>query len=245
MLTLKGRTCVIAGGTGNMAIKTVYELLEQGMNVALLSHFPEKCQQIVKYSENCPGRCEAYGNEKTMEETLKEIHDEFGSIDVFISKTGILEKPVLFEEIDPEKLNELFDRQVTNIVRTVQLMLPYLKTSRAPRIILFTTIGSFTGYRKENLMDSIVKGAVNSLILNLAETLAEESITVNGVCISGFIQDHNGEGLDSVTMLNDIPLGRLGNENDFAAAVEYLVSEEAGFITGEIIKLNGGMGLRS
>ena len=242
MLTLKGRTCVIAGGTGNIAIKTVYEFLEQGMNVALLSHFPEKCRKIVKYSENCPGRCRAYGNEKTMDEILQDINDEFGSIDVFISKTGILEKPVPFEEIDPEKLNELFSRQVTNIIRTVQLMLPYLRKSSAPRIILFTTIGSFTGYEKENMMDSIVRGAVNSLIRSLAKMLAEEGITVNGVCISGFIQDHNGEGLDSMTMLSDIPLGRLGNENDFAAAVEYLASEEAGFITGEIIRVNGGMG---
>lgn len=243
MLTLEGRTCVIAGGTGNIASEAVFAMLEKGMNVALLSHFPQKCQKMVEKARSYPGECQAFGNEKDMDGTLKTIEETFGSIDVYISKTGILEEAKPLAELNMDDLDKLMKRQVSDILRNIQKLLPYLKKSKAARIVLFTTVGSMNGFKKENLLDSIAKGAVNSMIYALANELAEDRITVNGVNISGFIQDHDGDGLNSESMLEDIPLHRLGNGGDLSAVLEYLVSEEAGFITGEILNVNGGLGI--
>ncbi len=242
MLTLKNRTCVIAGGTGNIGNQAVRDLLKNGMNVALLSHFPEKCAEIIEDSKAYPGICAAFGNEPDRKEMFQKIYESFGSIDAYVTKTGILKEPVPLEEVNTEELNDLFQKQVCNVFDNIKAILPYLKNSNAPRIVLCTTIGSRSGNEKENIMDSIVKGAVNSMIYTLARQLAPYGITVNGICVSAMIQDHEGDGLNSETMLMEIPMRRLGTSADFSAALEYLLAEEAGFLSGEILMVNGGMG---
>ncbi|MBQ6333853.1 MAG: SDR family oxidoreductase [Erysipelotrichaceae bacterium] len=242
MLSLANRTCIIAGGTGDIASEAVKDLLKEGMNVILLSHFPEKCKQLIAETSSYKGKCLAYANSIPLEEVAQKVYDQFGSLDVFISKTGILNPPVPFEDIDSDKLANDFKRQVIDVMKNIKILLPYLKQSKAGRIVLFSTIGSLNGSNNENISDSIVKGALNSLVLSLSEPLAKFNITINVVAFSNFIQDHPGDGLDNSDQIPDIPLNRLGNASDFKGIVEYLVSEESGFMTGEIIRLAGGTG---
>lgn len=113
MLTLNKRTCVMVGGTGNIGNQAVHNLLKSGMNVALLSHFPKKCAEIIENNKMYPGICAAFGNEANREETYRSIYETFGSIDAYVTKTGILKEPVLLEKVNTKDLNELFQRRST------------------------------------------------------------------------------------------------------------------------------------
>ena len=243
MLTLKNRTCVFAGGTGEIGRKAVEYMLKDGMNVVLVTHNRKDAEAIVKDYEGPEGKCVIMDNVKDRKDAYRQVYEQFGSLDVFISKTGQLEKPLPLDEFDPNVLNELFDRQVTNVFKGIMDALPYLRESKHGRILLFSNIGSFTGSEKENLADYIVRASVNSMVLSLSRLLAKDKITVNGISFSGLIQDHKGKGLDSNDYLDEIPLKRIGTSEDLGALVEYLVSEESRFVTGEIIRLSGGLGM--
>lgn len=243
MLSLKGRTCVFAGGTGRIAQKAVEYLLKGGMNVVLLTHFEEKARQMMEQYADYPGQCFVIAGRPSSEELFSRVYEKFGSVDVFISKTGVMTEPVRIENLDTNLLSETFDRQVRAVADSIKGALPYLKKSRAGRIILFSNVGSINGFEKESLIDNVTRGAVNSLVLSLARQLAENKICVNCVSFSGLLKDHEDNGLDSASYLEDIPLKRIGTSEEFGALIEYLASEESGFVTGEIIKLSGGLGM--
>ena len=243
MLTLEGRTCVFAGGSGAIAHEALRTMLSAGMNVVLLSHRPESCAALQEEFRSLKGELVSYSNQLPDEEVYAEVKKRFGSLDVFLSKTGILKTPVPFEQLDTDQLVRELGMQVGSVSRHIQNILPYLKESKAGRIVLFSTIGSLNGYEKENMIDSVCKGAVNSLVYCLAREFASYGITVNCIAFSGMLQDHPGEGLDPESEIDDIPLKRSGSSADFAAALEYLLSEEASFVSGEVLKLAGGMGI--
>ena len=242
MLSLRNRTCVFAGGTGDIGKKAVEFMLKGGMNVGLLTHNRKQADEIVREFEGLEGKCFVLDDSDGREEAFRKACEQFGSIDVFISKTGQLENPVSLEEINPEDLNKVFNHQVTSVFKGIKDVLPYLRKSANGRIILFSNVGSLNGFTKENLIDNIVRASVNSMVYSLSQILAEDRITVNAICFSGMIQDHEGHGLDSHSYLEKIPLKRIGTSEEIGALIEYLVSEESGYMTGEIIRLSGGLG---
>ncbi|MBQ6334847.1 MAG: SDR family oxidoreductase [Erysipelotrichaceae bacterium] len=238
---MKNRTCVLFGGTGEILRTLVRDMLTEGMNVILVTHNPETGREMIEEFAGYPGKLAAVSNHTAYDDLYGKIREEYGSVDVIISKTGGLQEPVPFEEVDPEQMNRALQQQVTNVMKNIQSALPYLKESKAARIVLFSTVGSLSGYEKENIIDSVSKGAVNAFTYALARQLAAYGITVNCVAFSGMMQDHAGVGLDSRNCLEDIPLGRIGTGEDIAGIVEYLISEEAGFMTGEVIRMAGGL----
>ena len=190
MPTLKNRTCVFAGATGDISRKAVELLLKGGMNVVLMTHNPQTANEIINEYADLEGRCIAISNQKERKEIFRDISERFGSIDVFISKTGQLEKPVDLEEVSAEDLNKTFTHQVCDVFEGIKDALPYLKKSQNGRIILFSNIGSLNGFPQENIVDNIVRASVNSMVLSLSRQFAKDGITVNAVCFSGLIQDH-------------------------------------------------------
>lgn len=125
----------------------------------------------------------------------------------------------------------------------IQKSLPYLKKSRAGRIInISSNAGRMGGYENSQSYTAS-KGGIISITMGIARQLAEDGITVNVVC-PGTTQTEMSVEYDEETMsrlTSRIPLGRIGKPEDTAAAVCFFSSEEAGFITGAILDINGGM----
>ena len=242
MNTLRGRCCLFAGGTGNVGEKAVDWLTAEGMNVCLLTHNPASANALQEKYRDHPGKIEIY-SKMTQEEACHRAYEQFGSVDVIISKTGLLEAPVSLEEIDGEKLKKDFDNQVVSVLSLIKTALPYLRKSRAGRVILCNSLGAMNGTSRENIIGSITRGAVSSMMYSLVEPLAKDNVTINCITVSSLLPDHEGMGLNVRDFVNEIPLGRIGSSQDFASAVCYLASEEAGFVSGQIIKLTGGEGV--
>lgn len=244
MLTLKGRTCVFAGATGMVGRGAVRALAEAGMNVVMVTHNPDSAKEIIASLNGCPGCCIAVGNEKDDSQIFKETAETFGSVDVIISNTGGFNAPKKFEDITAEEMSGKMEHQIIGAVTMIKKALPYLEMSTAPRILLMASAGAQDGFAGENICDSVARGAVISLTYCLAKEFAGRGITVNCIAKSGIVNDHAvhaPDDFDVAAIQEQIPLGRIGSNDEFGSAVAYLASEEAGFVTGQVLNLSGGL----
>ncbi|MCD8397293.1 MAG: SDR family oxidoreductase [Lachnospiraceae bacterium] len=252
MQTLKGRTCVFAGATAGDGVAAVKLLCAGGMNVIMMTHMAERAQKLVDEINDMqlPGRCIAVGALESgpAEEdpsTYERIAREFGSVDVLIANTGATGRDVPMEEVAPSDLMHSIEHLVGGAYGMLHAALPFLRRSRAPRVIFMTTVEGTQGGVHESFENAVAKGAVHSLTLNAAARLARDGITVN--CISKGaiprIEGVNPGDVDPSKMLDRIPMGRLGTPDDLGELICFLASEESSYITGQTIAVSGGLEL--
>lgn len=255
MFTLSGRTAAVIGATGYQGLGIVRALLDGGMNVAMLTHMPERVAPIIaSLPEEQRSRCAGISNEGGDGPSLSRVADAFGSLDVLIPNHGPGPRQEGIYTMDMEDFARRLDMQLAGTLKIVRCALPYLEKSRAGRIILISSAGARLGLAEEGLADCVVKGAVQSMTFALARELAGKGITVNCIAKSGlkdtpFLTKPErgkppvlGEPTDSV-LLARTPLGFSGTPESFGAAAAWLASEEAGFVTGEIVNLSGGLAM--
>ncbi|MBQ6322929.1 MAG: SDR family oxidoreductase [Lachnospiraceae bacterium] len=246
MLTLKGRTCVFAGATGNIGRGAVKAMAQGGMHVVMVTHNPAGAADIIEELKDLPGKVTAMSNENGDGAVFGEVEKLFGSVDVVINTTGGLDAPLPLEELDVEKLKGKLSHQVAGPFAMMQQAIPYLKKSKSPRIIFCASAGAMSGRADENMIDSIARAGVLTMTRCFASALAKDGITVNCIARSGMINDHaphKPSDFDVASVADQIPVGHVGTADEFGALTAYLASEEAGFLTGEIITLAGGLQL--
>ena len=243
MLTLSGRTAVIAGANGTV-VKT---LLENGMNVAMLTHNMAGAQERLASMGELAERCRAVECTVVRDEEVihayEQVYADFGSIDVVIPSHGGLPRSLAIGDISGEDFNENLNNIIVGSFNMVKYALPYLEKSRAGRVIFFANAEARMGSAGDSLINSVARGGVISMTYELARRLAEKKITVNCVAKGGIDEKRPPrEGEESrESVLSRIPMGYLGSHEDIAAAVSFLASEEAGYITGQVINAAGGM----
>lgn len=253
MQTLTGRTCVFSGATGGDGVETVKSLCAGGMNVVMMTHNEARAIELSDEinAMGFPGTCTycAGGNGKEPAEacaqTYEEIVEKFGSVDVVISNIGSDGKIDDLETLPWEEFQKNVDHLVVGAFRHMQTALPYLKKSKAPRVIFMTTTEGVRGGTQESFANAVAKGAVESLTKNAAARLAEAGITVNCIAKGAITRlggPHPGEP-DPADRLGSVPMGRIGTPADLAGAICFLASEESAYITGQVLELSGGLNL--
>lgn len=164
---------------------------------------------------------------------------------MIISNTGDTGSDKAMEELESEELLEETSHLLGGAFRMMKAALPYIRKSKAPRIIFMSSVEGIHGGCCGSFSNAIAKGAVNSLAVNVAARLAKEKICVN--CIAkGAIPRVEGISVgraDPEAFLPYIPMGRLGTADDLAQLICFLASEEASYITGQTICLDGGLGI--
>lgn len=244
MMRLNGRTCYFAGATGNIGQGAVKALASQGMNVIMATHDPERAAGIINACEGMKGTVTAVSNQMPLEEVLQQAAERFGSVDVYINTTGSLSVPKSFGDFSKEETMKKLAHHIADPFLELQSLLPYLKQSKYPRIILCSSAGASSGILQENMLDSIARGGVISMAYCLARELMPYGITVNCIARSGMVNDHDDHSpatLDASVILPEIPMNRNGTPEEFGALTAYLASEESSFITGQVFHLDGGL----
>jgi 3-oxoacyl-[acyl-carrier protein] reductase len=174
-------------------------------------------------------------------ESIKEAFTKAGRIDILVNNAGIT-KDGLAMRMKKEDWDAVLATNLTGAFLAIQQVLPSMLKERWGRIINISSIVGETGNPgQSNYVAS--KAGLIGLTKSLAQEIASRNVTVNAVA-PGFIEtDMTAVLSDDVknTLLAHIPLRRFGKPEDVAAAVRFLASEEAGYITGHVMDVNGGM----
>ena len=180
-------------------------------------------------------------NEDSIQQCLKKIKDEFGDINILVNNAGITRDNLLMRM----KLEEWDDVYSTN-VRSIYLLSkaclrPMMKAKQGRIINISSVVGSTGNPGQVNYASS--KAAIDGFTKSLAREVANRGITVNSIA-PGFIATDmtaqlSEEQIEQISAT--IPLGRLGSVEDIASAVKFLASDEANYITGHTLHVNGGM----
>lgn len=237
----KKRTVVITGGTSGIGLETAKLLLTEGYNVAVIG----RTQAKIKTAELLGVRgykCDV-SDVGQIEETLKHIFDDFGSIDVLVNSAGILDTSKI-DTLTEAEWDKVIDINLKGTYFMMQKALPYLEKANEPRIINIGSNAGRMGGFENGLAYTASKGGIIALTYGAARRLAPKGITVNCVAPGTIVTEMAEKGYDEATkqkLIARFPVGRMGRPEEVAAAISYFASVSSSFTTGAVLDVNGGL----
>lgn len=246
ILTLKGKNAVVTGATRGIGKAIAVKLAEAGVRVGIVGRDEDRAKQVIEEIEQNGGEAQTFlGNisdEQCCGEILKDIKDSFGGIDILVNCAGILASTPI-DEVTRKEWDEILATNLSGTFFMIQKALPYLKESASGRIVnVSSNAGRMGGYENSQSYTAS-KGGIIAITMGIARQLAPYGITVNVVC-PGTTETEMTKLYDKNTkerLISRIPMGRLAKPEEIAAAVCFFASEEASYITGAILDVNGGM----
>ncbi|MCL6506988.1 MAG: 3-oxoacyl-[acyl-carrier-protein] reductase [Bryobacteraceae bacterium] len=242
---METRTALITGASRGIGRATALRLAQNGWNIVATSREIESNEAA--RSEIAGAARQALfvnmdmGSLDSIRAGFARALGEFGRIDVLVNNAGIT-RDGLALRMKPEEWQSVLEVNLNGAFYAIQQALPGMVRQRWGRIINITSVvGQIGNVGQANYVSA--KAGLIGLTKALARELASRNITVNAVA-PGFIETEMTMGLPQELkerMLAAIALGRFGKPDDVAAAVAFLASEEAGYITGHVLNVNGGM----
>ncbi|MYR06795.1 SDR family oxidoreductase [Gordonia sp. SID5947] len=242
------RVAVVTGGASGMGEATCHELGRLGNRVAVLDMDEGGTQRVVEdlRAQGVPalGIATDVTNRASVDDAFAKVRSELGPVEILVTSAGLVGfSPFL--EIDAQSWGRLIDVNLTGTFHCCQAAIPDMIKTGWGRIVM---ISSSSAQRGSPGMAhyAAAKGGVISLTKSLAREYASVGITVNNIPPSGIEtpMQHQSQAQGHLppneTMATAIPVGHLGTGDDIAAAVGFLSSEAAGYITGQVLGVNGG-----
>lgn len=242
------KTVIVTGGSRGIGKAIVYAFANAGYNVILNYNKSEQsAKAIIKDLKDCKGIVEMYRadvtNREEVDAMVEYVTHEFGRVDVLVNNAGISHVG-LFTEIDEEDFRRVMDVNLIGVFNTTQAVLnSSMIHNKNGAIINISSIWGLTGASCE-VAYSASKAAAIGLTKGLAKELAPSNITVNSIAPGAIATDmiykeYTEEEVKQIE--KDIPMGRLGTPVEIANLALYLASDNARYITGQVISPNGGM----
>ena len=246
-LGLKNKVAFIAASSMGLGKSVAIELAQEGAKVIICGRNKENLEKTKHEIEKLTnGEVLALAgdlsNEAEREQIIKSALQAYSTIDILVTNTG--GPPAgKFEELKQEAWDEAYKGLLTSVVGLVNGFLPGMKQQRWGRIISITSMAVKQPVNNLILSNS-VRASVVGLIKTLANELAMYNITVNNV-MPGYTETERLKELiennpSFASAKSEIPLGRFGTPEEFAAAVTFLASERASYITGVSLAVDGG-----
>ena len=245
---MTNRTALITGASRGIGRACALALSEAGARVALAARNIEALNQLAE-EIRARGR-EAHAvaldlaNSDSIKEAAASAAKQFGRIDILVNNAGVT-KDGLSMRMKKDDWESVLTTNLTGAFLMTQQVMPSMMRERWGRIINISSITGETGNAgQSNYVAS--KAGLIGLTKSLAQELGSRGITVNAIA-PGFIETDMTQGLSQELkdkLLGAIPLKRFGKAEDVAAAVRFLASEEAAYITGATLDVNGGLAMR-
>ncbi|HEX2795171.1 MAG TPA: 3-oxoacyl-[acyl-carrier-protein] reductase [Croceicoccus sp.] len=248
MFSLDGMTALVTGASGGIGSAIAVALARQGARVALsgsngskLRSFREQLQDEIG-GDHVEITCDL-SDTVQVEELVPAAIDTFGKLDILVNNAGITRDGLMMRMKDDDWQN-VIDINLSAAFRLMRAATRPMMKAKFGRMISITSVVGTTG-NPGQMNYSAAKAGLVGLSKSLAQELASRNITVN--CVApGFIRTAMTDVLpeDQKAALNGrIPMGRMGEGEDIGAAVAYLASKEAGYVTGQTLHVNGGMAM--
>lgn len=231
------RVAVVTGASRGIGAAIAKELSQAGYELALVASSPWKNEP------DYPTKTKTYQTDVSdftaVKELIAEIKADFGRVDVLVNNAGITRDMLIMQmsEDDYDKVLDINLKGQFNLIRHIS---PMMLRQRSGRIINISSVAGLIGNAGQTNYATSKAGTIG-LTKSVARELAPRGITCNAIA-PGFIETDMTKDLD-VPLKNMIPLGYSGQPEDIAAAVSFLASEGARYITGEVIRVDGGMGM--
>ncbi|MDW6001331.1 3-oxoacyl-ACP reductase FabG [Vibrio mangrovi] len=241
-MNLDGKIALVTGASRGIGRSIAELLVERGATVIGTATSENGAAAISEYlGENGKGFKLNVTDTDSIESVLKAITDEFGVIDVLVNNAGITRDNLLMRMKDEEWL-EIMETNLTSIYRLSKAVLRGMMKKRCGRIVnVGSVVGTMGNAGQTNY--SAAKAGVIGFSKSMAREVASRGITVNTVA-PGFIETDMTNAMNDeqrAATLAQVPAGRLGSPREIAAAVAFLASDEAAYISGETLHVNGGM----
>jgi len=243
---LSGRTALITGASKGLGQAMALALGAAGARLALVSRNAEQLNRVAKEARSVGADVEVFITDVTSEDQIKQLEravaERFGKLHILINNAGInIRKPVTDFTLD--EWRQVMDTNLTSVFLLCRAFVPQMKGQGYGRIINLTSIMSHVSLAQRTAYSASKTGLLG-FTRALALELAAEKITVNGISPGPIATEMNAP-IYSNPELNQqfiakIPIGRWGKEEEVGQLALYLCSEEAGFITGTDILLDGG-----
>lgn len=246
MFRLDGKVALVTGGSRGIGRACCEALAEHGATVVVNYVKGEAAAREVADAITAKGgKAEIAGfdvaDTKATETALEDVMKRLGKIDILVANAGIAIDGLLLRLKD-EDLTRLFDTNVRGALTCARVCTKSMMKSRAGRIIfLSSVVGEMgnvgqTGY-------AATKAALLGAAKSIAREFSSRNITVNAIS-PGFIETDMTHAMNDQAkeaVLKAIPLGRIGTAREIAGACVYLASDEAAYVTGQVLRVNGGM----
>jgi 3-oxoacyl-[acyl-carrier protein] reductase len=245
MPTLTGRIALVTGASQGIGRACALELARAGAHVALAARTLDKLEAVAAEITAAGGTAQAFAldvsNEESIKSCAKAVIANFGKVEILVNNAGIT-RDGLMMRMKRSDWDDVLTTNLTGAFLLTQACVSSLLKNRWGRIINITSVVGETGQAGQANYAASKAGLIG-LTKSLARELASRNITVNAVA-PGFIETPMTHVLteeQKAAFNTQIPLGRIGTDADIAHAVAFLASEEAAYITGHTLDVNGGM----
>ncbi|RIU96601.1 3-oxoacyl-[acyl-carrier-protein] reductase [Oceanobacillus picturae] len=245
-MMLQGKNALVTGASRGIGREIALELARQGANVAVnFSGNEAKAQQVVEEIKAIGRKAikvqADVANETSVKEMVKEVIGEFGTLDILVNNAGVTRDNLLMR-MKEEEFDQVINTNLKGVFVCTKAVTRQMMKQKAGQIINVSSIVGVSGNPGQaNYVAA--KAGVIGLTKTTAKELASRNIRVNAVA-PGFISTDMTDALtdeQQAGMLDMIPLGKLGKPEEVAKVVRFLASEDASYITGQTIHIDGGM----
>ncbi len=245
MSELKGHVALVTGASQGIGRACAIELGKRGATVALCARSEDKLAVVRDEILATGGQAEVFkldvSSEDNIKAVIKSVIEKLGKIDILVNNAGITHDTLLLRLKRPD-WDSVINTNLTSAYLCTQAVISSMMKQRWGRIINITSINGQMGQTGQANYAASKAGLIG-LTLSIAREVASRNITVNAVS-PGYIETPMTDELNpemKEAMLKLVPLGRVGSPEDVANAVCFLASEQAGYITGHVLNVNGGL----
>lgn len=244
--TLQGQVALVTGGSRGIGRAVAVKLAENGADVAVIyAGQQEKAESLCAELREMGVRAQAYrcnvADFGEVKETVAAVAKELGGVDILVNNAGITRDGLVFS-MKEEDYDAVLDTNLKGAFNMIKHCYPGFVRKRAGRIINISSVSGLIGNAGQANY-SASKAGIVGLTKAVARELAGRHVCCNAVA-PGFIDTDMTEKIDkNNALLAQIPLGRTGSPEDVAQAVLFLAGPGGAYITGEVIRVDGGLGM--
>ena len=256
-LQLKNKVVLITASSKGIGKATAELFLNEGCKVIICSSNSDNLKSATEELKSITGSKPLSGicdlnKPEDLKNIVKIAREEFGRIDILVNNCGG-PVPGMFDDLDDSKWQHAVDQVLMSVVRLTREVLPYMKENNWGRIINITSLS--VKQPVDNLMlSNSLRSAVTAFVKTLSNEVGENNITINNVApgytltsrlheLAEIKAKNSGVTKDEIfnEMASIVPMKRLADPKEVAAAIVFLASEQAGYITGQTIPVDGGV----